>query len=105
MANPGPSKQRRGLVAIDGAMAMIVVLLIVQIWLLSATLEAFLGGHKDAVLPAAIFSGLRGIESFCGPGGSRITGTVKNGGASDRPKNCQIGYSLLERRANPDLRM
>jgi len=58
MANPGPSKQRRGLVAIDGAMAMIVVLLIVQIWLLSATLEAFLGGHKDAVLPAAIFSGL-----------------------------------------------
>jgi hypothetical protein len=58
MANLDPSKQRRGLVAIDGAMALIVVLLIVQIWLLSATLETFLAGHTRAVLPAAIFSGL-----------------------------------------------
>lgn len=45
MANLEPTKQRRGLVAIDGAMALIVILLIVQIWLLSATLEAFLAGH------------------------------------------------------------
>jgi hypothetical protein len=58
MANLEPSKQRRGLVAIDGAMALIVVLLIVQIWLLNATLEAFLAGHHDVALPAAIFSGL-----------------------------------------------
>ena len=58
MANLEPSKQRRGLVAIDGAMAVIITLLIVQIWLLNATLEAFLAGHKGAVLPAAIFSGL-----------------------------------------------
>src|SRR5438445_13097177 len=34
--------QNRGLTAIDGAMVLIVVLLIVQIWLLSATFEAFL---------------------------------------------------------------
>jgi hypothetical protein len=58
MANLEPSKQRRGLVAIDGAMALIVLLLIVQIWLLSATLETFLAGHTGEVLPAAIFSGL-----------------------------------------------
>jgi len=58
MANFEPAKQRRGLVAIDGAMALIVILLIVQIWLLSATLEAFLAGHSGPVLPAAIFSGL-----------------------------------------------
>lgn len=63
MANLEPSKQRRGLVAIDGAMALIVILLIVQIWLLSATLETFLAGHTEAVLPAAIFSGL--IFSGC----------------------------------------
>jgi hypothetical protein len=50
--------QRRGLVAIDGAMALIIVLLIVQVWLLSATLEAFLSGHAQAALPAAICSGL-----------------------------------------------
>jgi hypothetical protein len=52
------SKQRRGLVTIDGGMALIVILLVVQIWLLSATLEAFLAGHTGAVLPAAVFSGL-----------------------------------------------
>ena len=63
MANLEPSKQRRGLVAIDGAMALIAILLIVQIWLLSATLETYLAGHTGAVLPAAIFSGL--IFSGC----------------------------------------
>ncbi len=50
--------RRRGLVAIDGAMALSVLLLVVQIWLLSATLESFLAGNADVVLPAAIFSGL-----------------------------------------------
>jgi hypothetical protein len=39
-------------------MALIVILLIVQIWLLSATLETYLAGHASAVIPAAIFSGL-----------------------------------------------
>jgi hypothetical protein len=58
MANLEPAKQRRGLVAIDGALALVVILLIVQIWLLSATLEAFLAGHSGPVLPAAIVSGL-----------------------------------------------
>jgi hypothetical protein len=45
-------------VAIDGAIALIVILLVVQIWLLSATLETCLAGHAGAVLPGAIFSGL-----------------------------------------------
>jgi hypothetical protein len=58
MANLEPPKQRRGLVAIDGAMALIVILLVVQIWLLSATLETFLAGYAGPVVPAAIFSGL-----------------------------------------------
>ena len=52
------SSQRRGLTAIDGAMALIVVLLMVQVWLLSAALEAYLAGHRDAALPAAIVSGV-----------------------------------------------
>jgi len=58
MPNPEPHNQRRGLVAIDGAMALIVILLVVQMWLLSATLETYLAGHTGAVVPAAIFSGL-----------------------------------------------
>src|SRR5262249_62181781 len=50
--------QKRGLTAIDGAMVLIVILLIVQIWLLSATLESYLAGHREAALPGAIISGL-----------------------------------------------
>lgn len=49
---------KKGLVAIDGAMALIVLLVIVQTWLLSAALESFLAGHAETALPAAIFSGL-----------------------------------------------
>ena len=58
MASLERYKQRHGLVAINGAMTLVVIFLIVQIWLLSATLETFLAGHAGAVLPAAIFSGL-----------------------------------------------
>lgn len=50
--------RNRGLTAINGAMALIVLLLIVQIWLLSATLDAYLAGHRDVVLPGAIISGI-----------------------------------------------
>lgn len=48
----------RGLTAIDGALALIAILLIVQMWLLTATLETFLAGHREGVLPAAVLSGL-----------------------------------------------
>ena len=50
--------QRRGLAGIDGALALIVVLLIVQMWWLTASLEAYLSGHHDSALPAAIVSGI-----------------------------------------------
>jgi len=48
----------RGLTAIAGAMSLIAVLLIVQIWLLSAALESFLAGNQHTALPAAVFSGV-----------------------------------------------
>lgn len=51
-------RRRRGLTAIDGALALIAILLIVQMWLLTATLEAFLAGHRESALPGAIISGL-----------------------------------------------
>jgi len=50
--------EHRGLSAIDGAMALMIVLLIVQVWLLSATLDAFLAGHHAAAIPGAITSGV-----------------------------------------------
>jgi hypothetical protein len=52
----GKPPQSRGLTAIDGAMVLIIVLLIVQIWLLSATLETYLAGHRDAAVPGAVIS-------------------------------------------------
>ncbi len=60
----GNSARRKGLTAMDGAMALVIVLLIVQMWLLAATLEAFLGGDREGILPAAILSGL--ILLVCG---------------------------------------
>jgi hypothetical protein len=50
--------RHRGITAIDGAIALIAILLIVQMWLLTATLEAHLAGHPEPILPAAIISGL-----------------------------------------------
>ena len=47
-----------GLTAIDGAIALIAILLIVQMWLLTATLEAYLAGHSEPIVPAALISGV-----------------------------------------------
>lgn len=76
----GHPPQNRGLTAIDGAMVLIVVLLIVQIWLLSATLESFLAGHREVAIPGAIISGLLflaclGLYLFVG----RIDSEVRKG--------------------------
>ena len=40
-----PLERRRRRSAIEAAMACVIVLLIVQMWLLTATLESFLAGH------------------------------------------------------------
>lgn len=57
MEHPRPP-ERQSLTAIHGAMALIIFLLIVQMWLLSATMEAFLAGHRETALPAVIVSGV-----------------------------------------------
>ena len=41
-----------------GCGSLIVVLLIVKIWLLSATLESYLAGHREAAVSGAIISGM-----------------------------------------------
>ena len=58
MAERIPPTRKQGLTAIDGALALIALLLIVQMWLLTATLESYLAGHHDVALPAAIISGI-----------------------------------------------
>ncbi len=48
--------QNRGLNAITGAMSLLVVLLIVQMWLLSATLDSYLANRPEAAVPATVIS-------------------------------------------------
>ena len=48
--------RRKRSVAIDAALLFIVVLLITQMWLLTATLESYLAGHRDVALPGLILS-------------------------------------------------
>lgn len=50
--------RRRNLKAITAALAMIGILLIVQIWLLIATVETYLAGHHGSAIPGAILSGI-----------------------------------------------
>jgi len=54
---------RNRLTAIDAALALIVILLMVQMWLLTATLETYLAGEHAAAVPAAVVSGL--LFAFC----------------------------------------
>ncbi len=49
---------KHNLTAIDAITALLAILLAVQVWLLSATLDAFLAGHTDTALPGAIISGI-----------------------------------------------
>ena len=49
-----PGRRRR--VAVDAAAGFIIVLLVVQMWLLTATLESSLAGHDDVALPAFVAS-------------------------------------------------
>jgi predicted Co/Zn/Cd cation transporter (cation efflux family) len=58
MSTHAKPQQNRGLTAIDAVTALLVIVLIVQIWLLSATLDNYLAGHTEAALPAAVVSGL-----------------------------------------------
>lgn len=56
-AIPNEARKKRR-VAIDAALLFIVILLVVQMWLLTATLESYLAGHADAALPGLLTSGV-----------------------------------------------
>jgi len=50
------SARRRRRVAIDAAMVMVILVLMVQMWLLTATLESYLAGHHGVALPGFLSS-------------------------------------------------
>jgi len=44
------------LTIIDGILAIVGMMVILQLWLLSATMNAYLGGEESVIVPAAIGS-------------------------------------------------
>ncbi len=48
--------RRRGRVAIDAVMVMVILVLMLQMWLLTATLESYLAGHRGVAMPAFLSS-------------------------------------------------
>jgi hypothetical protein len=48
--------RRRRRVAVDAAMVMVILVLMVQMWLLTATLESYLAGHHGVALPGLLSS-------------------------------------------------
>ena len=59
-----PLERRRRRSVIDAAMAFVIVLLIVQMWLLTATLESYLAGHRGVAGTA--FAVSLGLFLVCG---------------------------------------
>ena len=48
----------RALALVGGVNVFIGILLVVQMWLLTASLESFLADHDEASLPGAVVSGV-----------------------------------------------
>jgi hypothetical protein len=51
------SVRQRRRAAVDAAMIFVIVLLMVQMWLLTATLESYLAGHHHVALSGMLLSG------------------------------------------------
>jgi uncharacterized membrane protein (DUF485 family) len=49
------SRQQKSTI-IFGILSIVVVIVILQLWLLTATMNAFLGGKENVIVPAAIAS-------------------------------------------------
>ncbi|REK16541.1 MAG: hypothetical protein DWQ37_07445 [Planctomycetota bacterium] len=55
MTNSRRTRSQR-LSIIYGILSIVVVLVVMQLWLLTATMNAFLGGNHTVVVPAALAS-------------------------------------------------
>ena len=54
MKKPFTREQKSTIVS--GILSIVVVLVVLQLWLLTATMNAYLGGDESAIWPAAIVS-------------------------------------------------
>ena len=58
-ADDGHTPDQRGLL-LDGILFLVSLLLMLQLWLLTGTMEAFLGGDLEIAWPAALASSTPG---------------------------------------------
>ena len=54
--NNSPKSRGQRLPIVYGILAVILILVVMQLWLLTATMNAFLGGNHTIVWPAALAS-------------------------------------------------
>jgi hypothetical protein len=57
MKRPRFIRSQRSII-VSGILAIVLVILILQLWLFSATMDAFLRGDEGILIPAAIASGV-----------------------------------------------
>ena len=51
-----PFSRRQKTTIVYGILSIVMIIVILQLWLLTATMNAFLGGEESVILPAAIAS-------------------------------------------------
>ena len=56
MAMKRPFTREQRATVLYGMLAFVIIIVILQLWLLTATMNAFLGGDESVVVPAAIAS-------------------------------------------------
>ncbi len=64
MRKPAPSPPRphfvraQRMTIVNGILLFVILMVVLQLWLFTATMNAYLGGNTAIVLPAALASGL-----------------------------------------------
>jgi hypothetical protein len=56
--NNSPKTRAQRLAIVYGILSVVLVLVVMQLWLLTATMNAFLGGNHAIVWPAALASAI-----------------------------------------------
>ena len=51
-----PLPRHQKLTIVNGILAIVAMMVILQLWLLSATMNAFLGGEQSVIVPAGVAS-------------------------------------------------
>ena len=51
-----PFSRDQRLIVVSGMLTFVLVLVVLQLWLLTATMNAYLGGDSSAIWPAALAS-------------------------------------------------